>query len=281
MVLAEGVDGPVSHAFEILCLGNELLIGKIVNTNAQWLAHQITSLGGSVHRITEVGDDVAEIAAALREAIARRSAFILTTGGLGPTFDDKTLDAVALVLETPLEVNDAALRMVKDRYRHYEQTTHQTLELTPARLKMAHLPQGAVPLPNPVGTAPGVLSASGSSTIINLPGVPSEMKAIFEASVAPLIRRCVGSHHLYETSLAVTAIIESALAPLIDQVMRDHPAVYVKSHPQAAEPVPRIELHLSTHADAPDAAKEQVEAAAAAIARLIEDNGGAVTPSTT
>ncbi len=269
----------MSHAVEILCLGNELLIGKIVNTNAQWLAHAITNLGGSVRRITEVGDDVAEIAAALREALARRSAFVLTTGGLGPTFDDRTLDAVAMVLGTPLEVHAEALRMVKARYRHYEETTHQTIELTPARLKMAQLPRGAVAVPNPVGTAPAVLAEAASSTIICLPGVPSEMKAIFEASVAPLIRRFVGSRHLYETSLMVTAIIESALAPLIDQVMRDHPTVYVKSHPQAAEPIPHIEVHLSTHAASPATAKAQVDAAAAAITRLIEAHGGAPTPT--
>jgi len=264
------------HAFEIICLGNELLIGKILNSNAQWLAQNVTSLGGTVQRITTVGDEIEEIATVLREALTRKSAFILTTGGLGPTFDDKTLDAVALALEKPVELNESALIMVKDKYRHYEQTTHKTIELTPARVKMAHLPKGAVPLSNPVGTAPGVLSEYASSTIINLPGVPSEMKAIFEESVAPLIRRFVGSRHMYEKSLEVTEIIESALAPLIDRVMRQHPTVYVKSHPKAAEPVPLIELHLSTIASSQEAAKNRVEAAAKEISRLIEDRGGEI-----
>ena len=266
------------HAFEIICLGNELLIGKILNSNAQWLAKNVTSLGGTVQRITVVGDDIEEIAAVLLEALARKSAFILTTGGLGPTFDDKTLDAVALALEKPVELNEAAFLMVKDKYRHYEQTTHKTIELTPARVKMAHLPKDAVPLPNPVGTAPGVLSECASSKIINLPGVPSEMKAIFEESVAPLIRRFVGSRHMYEKSLEVTEIIESALAPLIDRVMREHPTVYVKSHPKAAEPVPLIELHLSTLATSQEEAKDRVEAAATEVTRLIEECGGVIKP---
>jgi molybdenum cofactor synthesis domain-containing protein len=266
------------NAFEIICLGNELLIGKILNSNAQWLAKNVTSLGGTVQRITVVGDDIEEIAVVLQEALTRKSAFILTTGGLGPTFDDKTLDAVALALKKPVELNEAAFLMVKDKYNHYEQTTHKTIELTTARVKMAHLPKDAVPLPNPIVTAPGVLSECASSKIINLPGVPSEMKAIFKESVVPLIRRFVGSRYMYEKSLDVTEIIESALAPLIDRVMREHPTVYVKSHPKAAEPIPLIELHLSTFAPSQKEAKKQVEAAATEVTRLIEEYGGVIEP---
>ena len=264
--------------FEIICLGNELLIGKILNSNAQWLAKNVTSLGGTIQRITVVGDDIEEIAAVLLEALARKTAFILTTGGLGPTFDDKTLDGVGLALKKPVELNEAAFLMVKDKYRHYEQTTHKKIELTTARVKMAHLPKDAVPLPNSIGTAPGVLSECASSTIINLPGVPSEMKAIFEESVVPLIRCFVGSRHMYEKSLEVTEIIESALAPLIDLVMREHSTVYIKSHPKAAEPIPLIELHLSTLATSQEEAKDQVEAAATQVTRLIKECGGVIKP---
>jgi len=268
------------NAFEIICLGNELLIGKILNSNAQWLAKNVTSLGGTVQRITVVGDDIEEIAVVLQEALSRKSAFILTTGGLGPTFDDKTLDAVALALKKPMELNETAFLMVKDKYHHYEKTTHKTIELTTARVKMAHLPKDAVPLPNPIGTAPGVLSECASSKIINLPGVPSEMKAIFKESVVPLIRCFVGNRYMYEKSLEVTEIIESALAPLIDLVMRDYPTVYVKSHPKAAEPIPLIELHLSTFAPSQEEAKKQVEAAATKVTRLIEEYGGVIEPFT-
>jgi molybdopterin-biosynthesis enzyme MoeA-like protein len=104
------------------------------------------------------------------------------------------------------------------------------------------------------------------------------MKAIFEASVVPLIRRFIGSRHMYEKSLEVTEIIESALAPLIDRVMRKHPTVYVKSHPQAAEPIPLIELHLSTLASSHEAAKDLVEAVATEVSRLIEERGGVINP---
>jgi molybdopterin-biosynthesis enzyme MoeA-like protein len=83
---------------------------------------------------------------------------------------------------------------------------------------------------------------------------------------------------MYEKSLDVTEIIESALAPLIDRVMREHPTVYVKSHPKAAEPIPLIELHLSTFAPSQEEAKKQVEAAATEVTRLIEEYGGVIEP---
>ncbi|MCK4474444.1 competence damage-inducible protein A, partial [Candidatus Bathyarchaeota archaeon] len=143
---------------EIICVGNELLIGKTLNTNAHWLAKRITSLGSSVKRITVVGDEVNEIAKAVREALQRKPRFIITVGGLGPTFDDKTLEGVAEALKGELEVDEKALEMVKEKYETYfREGRMERAELTPPRVKMARLPKGAKPLPNPVGTAPGVM----------------------------------------------------------------------------------------------------------------------------
>lgn len=264
----------MSRTFEIICLGNELLIGKILNTNDQWLAKYITSLGGRAQRITVVGDELNEISSVLKESLSRKPAFIITTGGLGPTFDDKTVEAVAMALEKPVELNEEALLMVKGKYHRYENIIQKRIELTSARLKMARLPKDSVPLPNPVGTAPGVLSEGGSTKIVNLPGVPSEMKAIFEESVVPLIRGCVGNLTVYEESWEVTGIIESELAPLIDRVMRENPYVYIKSHPKAAEPQSLIELHLSTSSTHKEEAKTRVEAAEYQISRLIVEHGG-------
>jgi len=142
---------------EIICIGNELLIGKILNTNAQWLARYITSLGGRVRRINTVEDDLDEASSALKDSLSRRPTFIITSGGLGPTFDDKTLEAVATALNKPLELDEEALSMVKEKYHQYELSTSKRIELTPARLKMATLPKGAKPIKNPVGTAPAVI----------------------------------------------------------------------------------------------------------------------------
>jgi nicotinamide-nucleotide amidase len=152
IILSEGTN------VELISIGNELLIGKILNTNAHWLAKRITSLGLSVRRITVVGDDLDEISSAIRETIQRRPAFIITTGGLGPTFDDKTLEGVARAIGRELKENKEALEMIKKKYEQYvAEGRMRKLELTPYRVKMATLPEGSKPLPNPVGTAPGVL----------------------------------------------------------------------------------------------------------------------------
>ncbi|MGB9853532.1 MAG: molybdopterin-binding protein, partial [Candidatus Bathyarchaeales archaeon] len=148
----------MSVQIEIVCIGNELLIGKTLNTNAQWLAKRATSLGITVKRITVVGDEVEEIANAIREALQRKPRFLITTGGLGPTFDDKTLEGIAKALNRKLELNQKALQMVKEKYEAYAKAGKiEEVEMTPHRVKMAMLPEGAEPLQNPVGTAPGVI----------------------------------------------------------------------------------------------------------------------------
>ena len=142
---------------EILCVGNELLIGKTLNTNAQWIAKQATALGITVKRVTVVADEVNEIAKAVRETLARKPQFTVTTGGLGPTFDDKTLEGIAEALNRQPEINDKALEMVREKYMAYaREKGAETVELTPSRIKMATLPEKASPIPNPVGTAPAV-----------------------------------------------------------------------------------------------------------------------------
>jgi molybdenum cofactor synthesis domain-containing protein len=109
----------MSVDIEIICVGNELLIGKIQNTNAYWLAKQATQLGANVKRTTVIQDLIDEIGKCIIEAIARKPQFIITTGGLGPTFDDKTLQGIANALNRKLEVNPKALEMVKQKCIEY------------------------------------------------------------------------------------------------------------------------------------------------------------------
>lgn len=269
----------MDNKVEIISIGNELLIGKIVNTNAYWLAKRITSLGLSVRRITVIGDDLDEISSAIRESLQRRPAFIITTGGLGPTFDDKTLEGVAIATNRNLEENKEALEMVRRKYEEYvAQGRMERVELTQHRIKMARLPRGAKPLPNPVGTAPGVLLEHEGVTLIMLPGVPEEMKAIFEESILPLLRKAAGNMIFYETSLEVTGIYESDLAPLIEEVMHENPYVYIKSHPKISEKVQKIELHLSTTSNDEKTARQRIERAIMQISVLISEKGGKIRP---
>ncbi|MCS7124107.1 MAG: nicotinamide mononucleotide deamidase-related protein [Candidatus Bathyarchaeota archaeon] len=267
----------MSVKIEIICVGNELLIGKTLNTNAQWLAKRAISLGVTVRRITVVGDDVEEIASAVREALERKPRFIITTGGLGPTFDDKTLDGIAKALNRSLELNTKALQMVKEKYEAYAKAGRlDSAELTPYRIKMAKLPDGADPLPNPVGTAPGVRLKADGTEIIALPGVPAEMEAIFEGSVADMLRKEAGTLAFFEASIYADGIMESTLAPLIDLTMRDNPYIYIKSHPRGEEKRPCIEIHFSTTAENSKTAKDRLGKAIIQLSELIREKGGKV-----
>jgi molybdenum cofactor synthesis domain-containing protein len=262
---------------EILCVGNELLIGKTLNTNAQWMARLSTTLGVMVKRITVVGDDVNEIADAVDEALKRKTRFVVTTGGLGPTFDDKTLEGIAKALNRKLKVDKKALAMVKEKYEALVKAGRmEHVELTAYRVKMATLPEGSEPLPNPVGTAPGVIMTIEGASLIALPGVPSEMEAIFEGSVVPFLKKAAGKVAFFETSIYADNIMESSLAPLIDKTMHDSPHVYIKSHPKGEEEKPHIELHFSTTAKDSRIAKKWLEKTIIQLSELIEKNGGKI-----
>ncbi len=262
---------------EIICVGNELLIGKTLNTNAHWIAKQATTLGITIKRITVVADDVNEIANAIRETLSRKPRFAITTGGLGPTFDDKTLEGIAEALNRKLVVNSEALKMVREKYEAYaRENGTETVELTQARVKMATLPEKAEPILNPVGTAPGVQLNSEETTMIVLPGVPSEMKTIFNETVAPLLKQASGKSAFYEKSIYVDNVMESKLAPLIDEVMRNNLGVYVKSHPKGREDKPHMEIHLSTTADDGEVAEEKLRKAVMQLSRLIGEIGGKI-----
>ncbi len=247
---------------EIVSVGNELLTGRVVNTNASWIADRVTRLGGVVRRIVAVGDDVNECSSAIREVLSRRPRLVILTGGLGPTFDDRTLESLSIAIGRPLEVNVEALRMVEEKYGG---------EVTPPRFKMAKLPRGGRPLYNPVGTAPGCLIEVDGITIIALPGVPSEMKAMFEMHVEPLIARLAGGAYAYRY-VRVKGIEESSLAPIIDEVMRRCRAVYVKSHPKRDEEM-YIDVEVSCRAPSSDEATKSVDEAIALLKELVVKAG--------
>ena len=263
---------------EIICIGNELLIGKTLNTNAHWIAQQATALGIRVNRITVVADEITEIANALSEATNRKPRFIIITGGLGPTFDDKTLEGIAKALNRKLEVNAKALKMVRKKYKEYAaEKGAKQVELTPSRVKMATLPEKAEPLPNPVGTAPGVRVKLKQTSLVALPGVPSEMKGIFDESVKPLLKEAAGKTVFYAKAVYVDGVMESSLAPLIDVAMRNHPGVYVKSHPKGGEDKPHIEIHVSTRSETAEKAEEKLQKVIDQLSNAIIEIGGKVS----
>jgi nicotinamide-nucleotide amidase len=264
---------------EIICIGNELLIGKVKDTNAHYLAKQATKLGANVKRVTVVQDTIHEISSSVWEAVARKPQIIVTTGGLGPTFDDKTLQGIAKAFNRKLEINSEALEMVKEKCLQYAKKHELSteIELTQPRVKMATLPQKTEVVNNPVGTAPGIRVEVLGTVLFALPGVPVEMEAMFNETIAPLIKQAVGSSLFCERSIFAHNIIESRLAPIIDKVMSDNEEVYIKSHPVRTESKPHVELHLTLVASQEQKPFEKLAKAAKELARLIEVEGGSVT----
>jgi nicotinamide-nucleotide amidase len=263
---------------EIICIGNELLIGKVENTNAHWVATQATAIGATVRRITVIQDIVEEIAVCIQEAAARKPQFIITTGGLGPTFDDRTLQGLAKALGVEVVVNPVALEMVREKCVEYAKKRGMLteVEMTPPRVKMAMLPKNTAPVVNPIGTAPAARTEIGGAVVFTLPGVPVEMEAIFTQTIAPLIREAVGTGVFCQQSILVEDIFESRLAPLIDRVMKDNWGVYVKSHAVRSDGKLGTELHLTMTAPQEQQPALAIQRAAEQLCRLIVESGGKV-----
>ncbi len=222
---------------EILSVGNELLIGKTTNTNLTWLSGQLTHLGGVVRGALTVRDEISEISEALTLLLSRKPDALIISGGLGPTFDDKTLQGIAYNLGLCLKLDKRAVTLIKDR----------VTELNPGRLKMAHLPEGSRALRNPQGTAPAVSLTVGKVHLFALPGVPSEMRAIFKNSVTELLGKQLVLGSFYDASLLSSGLPESKIAPIIYEGMTVFPDVYIKSHPLGMEDGrPKINLHITS-----------------------------------
>jgi molybdopterin-biosynthesis enzyme MoeA-like protein len=142
---------------------------------------------------------------------------------------------------------------------------------------MATLPERTEVVNNPIGTAPGVRVDVEGTVLFSLPGVPIETEAIFEETIAPLIKQAVGSSIFCERSIFADNIMESRLSPLIDKVMSENEGVYVKSHPMRTENKPHVELHLTLIADQGLNPAEKLVKAARQLVVLVEANGGVVT----
>jgi nicotinamide-nucleotide amidase len=168
----------MSPSVEILSTGDELLTGQVVDTNSAWLMDRLWELGVVVRRKTLVGDDRADLLAALAETTGRAEVVVMS-GGLGPTEDDLTAECVAAAMGVPLEVHQPSLDAIRDRFARMGRT------LTPNNEKQARIPRGATVIPNRFGTAPGFVAPLGRGEIACLPGVPVEFKGLCQEFLLP------------------------------------------------------------------------------------------------
>lgn len=189
---------------EVITVGNEILTGQVVDTNAAFLGRRLEEMGVSPEWITSARDHGEAIRQALRNAL-ERAALVIVTGGLGPTHDDVTKEACAAFFHRALRLDDALFEQIKDRF------ARRGLQMPEVNRNQALVPEGATVLPNDQGTAPGLYIESNGSHIFLLPGVPREMRGLFEERVVPILTRVCPSQVIKHRILRTTGISESGL----------------------------------------------------------------------
>jgi molybdenum cofactor synthesis domain-containing protein len=242
----------------LLAIGNEVLDGIVLDTNSNWMEIRLVALGLQIKRLASVRDDIDEIGRAL-SFLSDVCDIIITSGGLGPTHDDMTLKAVGKSLNRKIVKNQEALTIVRRQYLSlFERGIVESPDMTEPRIKMARIPEGAVPLDNKVGGAPGVMIQEKGFTLFCLPGVPSELRFIFEDSLVPWIKERV-RWKFHERIVDFGMHDESVFAPAIDTVMKKHPGVYIKSMPKTYGTSKTLRVWVSMGSENMEEAVKQVE----------------------
>lgn len=261
---------------EVLCVGNELLSGITLNTNAHWIAGKVAAVGGKVPRVTVVQDNLEEISVAIKESLARKPDILVMTGGLGATYDDLTLEGVALALGKKIVQDERAVDMIRKSYA----VRKLNYELTKERLKMARIPEGSTPIQNLVGSAPAVMEQSGKTKIFCLQGVPSEMKEIFERYVLPLVKEAVGRFVALEVNYNVRGVTEAMIAPALLKIVGSYPrdSIYLKTHPKGyyRKKTPQVRMQLISRGSDKKDVKKRLDSIAKIIEKEVAILGGKI-----
>ncbi|MEZ4716259.1 MAG: CinA family nicotinamide mononucleotide deamidase-related protein [Caldilineaceae bacterium] len=210
---------------EIVTTGTEILLGEIVDTNAAWIAQQLRESGINLYYKTTVGDNEARVRAVIELALSR-SDVILVTGGLGPTKDDITRQAIAAATGRALVLDEGALATLKARFARFGS------HMTENNVQQAYIPEGATLIENPVGTAPGFIVENDRGTVIAMPGVPREMKVLMEQSILPYLRKRNGNVGVIRRRILRTiGIGESTIDhELTDLMQLANPTVGLAAH---------------------------------------------------
>ncbi|WP_027093579.1 competence/damage-inducible protein A [Cohnella thermotolerans] len=234
---------------EIIAVGTELLVGQIVNTNAQFLSQALAELGIDVYYQTVVGDNAERIRAAV-ETARKRADLLVFTGGLGPTLDDLTRDVVADYLGRSIGIHEPTMRKIEEMF------LGRGTAFVESNRRQAHLIEGATPLRNDTGLAVGnALSADGTHYLL-LPGPPREMKPMFRSDGSAWLRGLLGeSQALHSVMLKFSGIGESQLEDLLIDLIREQTDPTIAPYAKEGE----VAIRVSTKADGPEEAARKLE----------------------
>jgi nicotinamide-nucleotide amidase len=248
---------------EIICVGTELLLGDILNQNAQFLARQFASLGIPHYFQTVVGDNPQRIHQAVSDAVDRHAKILVFTGGLGPTPDDLTHQTLADYFQVPMVERPEVLEDIAKKY------ASRGRKMASSNRKQALIPQGAEVLPNRTGTAPGIIWQPRTDlTVLTFPGVPSEMQQMWQETAVPFLQgQGWGREIIYSRTLKFWGISESALAQKVGEFLEmDNPTVA----PYASRG--EVKLRISVRATSEAAAMEQISPVEAQIRAIAAED---------
>ncbi len=210
---------------EIITIGTEILLGEIIDTNAHFLARTLRDIGVDLYRKTSVGDNAKRIAQAIQQALERCD-IVITTGGLGPTVDDPTREAVALAMGVSNEFRPELWEQIQERFARYGRRP------TENNKRQAYMPEFSIAIENPVGTAPAFIVESGNQAVISLPGVPREMEYLMKNAILPYLRQHYKLKGIIKARVLHTAGTgESQIDDLIGDLERySNPTVGLAAH---------------------------------------------------
>ena len=232
---------------EIITIGTEILLGEIVDTNSAFLARHLRDLNVDVFRTSTIGDNTQRIANIIRETLARTQ-IIITTGGLGPTVDDPTREAVALAFGVETEFRPELWEQIAERMQRFGRVP------TENQKRQAYIPKGAIPVSNAVGTAPAFIFEQGDKCVISLPGVPKEMEYLAENAVFPYIKSHYQLSGLIKARVLHTAGMgEGAIDEQIgDLELLSNPTVGLAAH------YGKVDIRITAKAETDEKADELI-----------------------
>ncbi|MBI2554280.1 MAG: CinA family nicotinamide mononucleotide deamidase-related protein [Candidatus Rokubacteria bacterium] len=246
---------------EIVSVGSELLLGQIVDTNSAVIGRHLATIGLDLYYKTTVGDNLNRLTAVLRQALAR-SEVVITTGGIGPTADDVTRAAVAAATDRPLEFSERLMAQIEAFFRA------RGFKLSPSNRRQAFIPQGAIPVENPVGTAPAFIVEVGERCVITLPGVPREMEHLLVTRVLPYLRDRYGlKGEIRLRVLKVVGLGESRIGELLTDFMEKgrNPTVGTLAH------LGQVDVRIAAKGSEAEAAQRLIEPVEAQIRERLGD----------
>ena len=233
---------------EILCTGEELLLGDIVNTNAAFLSARLTDLGICVYHHSVVGDDPCRLGECVEDGLSR-SDIVIISGGLGPTKDDLTKETVAALFGREMKLHEPSLADIKSYFERTGRTMSKNNE------KQAMMPEGAIVFPNHFGTAPALALERDSKSVIMLPGPPSELVPLFCEQAEPYLRTKI-NQAIVSKNIHIFGMGESAIAEKIDALLIDTPSLTAATYCKEGE----VRIRITARAETESLATELCEA---------------------